>query len=238
MRFYTGTQFPAEYRNQMFIAEHGSWNRSHKIGYRVTLVKLDGGGRVQSYQPFAEGWLQGESAWGTPGRRAGGAGRLAPGIRRTRQASSTASATAAEGRLRERPRRAIVAPPGCMHVHVSGPSAVPPTSMAPARKSTASPRRAKTAPARSADSEADALATYARRGPECAYANVRMLGRIVGAFYDEALKPVDLRASQLALLWAILACEPVDRKDARARHAHGIRRRCRAPWSTCARKGS
>jgi DNA-binding MarR family transcriptional regulator len=84
--------------------------------------------------------------------------------------------------------------------------------MAPARKSTASPRRAKTAPARSADSEAHALATYARRGPECAYANVRMLGRIVGAFYDEALKPVDLRASQLALLWAILACEPVDRK--------------------------
>jgi glucose/arabinose dehydrogenase len=66
MRFYTGTQFPAEYRNQIFIAEHGSWNRSRKIGYRVTLVKLDGGGRVQSYQSFAEGWLQGESAWGRP----------------------------------------------------------------------------------------------------------------------------------------------------------------------------
>ena len=66
MRFYTGTQFPAEYRNQIFIAEHGSWNRSRKIGYRVTLVRLDGAGRVQSYQPFAEGWLQGESAWGRP----------------------------------------------------------------------------------------------------------------------------------------------------------------------------
>jgi len=66
MRFYTGGQFPAEYRNQIFIAEHGSWNRSRKIGYRVTLVKLDGGGKVQSYQPFAEGWLQGESAWGRP----------------------------------------------------------------------------------------------------------------------------------------------------------------------------
>jgi len=66
MRFYTGTQFPAEYRNQIFIAEHGSWNRSRKIGYRVTLVRVDADGRVQSYQPFAEGWLQGESAWGRP----------------------------------------------------------------------------------------------------------------------------------------------------------------------------
>jgi glucose/arabinose dehydrogenase len=35
MRFYTGTMFPAEYRNQIFIAEHGSWNRSKKIGYRI-----------------------------------------------------------------------------------------------------------------------------------------------------------------------------------------------------------
>jgi glucose/arabinose dehydrogenase len=66
MRFYTGSQFPAEYRNQVFIAEHGSWNRSRKIGYRVTLVRLDSNGRAQSYQPFAEGWLQGESAWGRP----------------------------------------------------------------------------------------------------------------------------------------------------------------------------
>jgi glucose/arabinose dehydrogenase len=66
MRFYTGTQFPVEYRNQVFIAEHGSWNRTHKIGYRVTLVRLDANGHVQSYQPFAEGWLQGESAWGRP----------------------------------------------------------------------------------------------------------------------------------------------------------------------------
>ena len=66
MRFYTGTQFPAAYRNQIFIAEHGSWNRSHKIGYRVTLVRLDAGGKAVSYEPFAEGWLQGESAWGRP----------------------------------------------------------------------------------------------------------------------------------------------------------------------------
>lgn len=65
MRFYRGTQFPAEYRHQIFIAEHGSWNRSKKIGYRISVVRLEGG-RAVSYKPFAEGWLQGESAWGRP----------------------------------------------------------------------------------------------------------------------------------------------------------------------------
>jgi len=65
MRFYTGTQFPAEYRNNVFIAEHGSWNRSSKIGYRVKRVIVEGGKAVRQ-QVFAEGWLQGESAWGRP----------------------------------------------------------------------------------------------------------------------------------------------------------------------------
>ena len=65
MRFYTGTQFPAAYRGRVFIAEHGSWNRSRKIGYRVTMVTLDGD-RAVRYEPFAEGWLQGESVWGRP----------------------------------------------------------------------------------------------------------------------------------------------------------------------------
>jgi glucose/arabinose dehydrogenase len=65
MRFYTGSQFPAAYRNRVFIAEHGSWNRSAKIGYRVTMVTLDGDKAVR-YEPFAEGWLQGQSAWGRP----------------------------------------------------------------------------------------------------------------------------------------------------------------------------
>jgi glucose/arabinose dehydrogenase len=65
MRFYTGSMFPAKYRKQIFIAEHGSWNRSRKIGYRVMLVRLEGD-RAVSYEPFAEGWLQGESAWGRP----------------------------------------------------------------------------------------------------------------------------------------------------------------------------
>jgi len=65
MRFYTGTQFPPAYRNQIFIAEHGSWNRSRKIGYRVTLVRLQDN-RAVSYEPFATGWLQGETFWGRP----------------------------------------------------------------------------------------------------------------------------------------------------------------------------
>ena len=66
MRFYTGTQFPERYRGQLFIAEHGSWNRSAKIGYRVTVVSVDATGKAISYEPFAEGWLQGQQAWGRP----------------------------------------------------------------------------------------------------------------------------------------------------------------------------
>jgi glucose/arabinose dehydrogenase len=65
MRFYTGEQFPEEYRGQIFIAEHGSWNRLEPIGYRVMTVSLENGTPV-SYEVFAEGWLQGRDAWGRP----------------------------------------------------------------------------------------------------------------------------------------------------------------------------
>lgn len=65
MRFYTGSMFPARYRNQIFIAEHGSWNRSAPIGYRITLVELKEN-RPTSYQTFAEGWLQSGKASGRP----------------------------------------------------------------------------------------------------------------------------------------------------------------------------
>lgn len=66
MIFYTGSMFPDEYKNQVFIAEHGSWNRSKKIGYRVTLVRIEGNKPV-SYEPFIEGWLrEDESVWGRP----------------------------------------------------------------------------------------------------------------------------------------------------------------------------
>ncbi|HEX4331238.1 MAG TPA: PQQ-dependent sugar dehydrogenase [Usitatibacter sp.] len=66
MRFYTGSQFPAEYRNNIFIAEHGSWNRSKKTGYNISRVVLDAKGKVVKYEPFITGWLQGEEFWGRP----------------------------------------------------------------------------------------------------------------------------------------------------------------------------
>jgi glucose/arabinose dehydrogenase len=65
VKFYTGTAFPESYRNQVFIAEHGSWNRSEKSGYRITLVKLDGEKAV-SYQPFASGFNRGNEVYGRP----------------------------------------------------------------------------------------------------------------------------------------------------------------------------
>jgi len=65
MRFYTGNMFPQEYKNQIFIAEHGSWNRSEKIGYRITIVKLNDNKPV-SYKPFATGWLKGNTVSGRP----------------------------------------------------------------------------------------------------------------------------------------------------------------------------
>ena len=66
MRFYTGKMFPAEYQNQVFIAEHGSWNRSHKVGYQIVRVKLSADGKTSTKEVFASGWLQGEKAWGRP----------------------------------------------------------------------------------------------------------------------------------------------------------------------------
>ncbi|MBT5946165.1 MAG: sorbosone dehydrogenase family protein [Nitrospinaceae bacterium] len=65
MRFYKGDMFPPRYRGQIFIAEHGSWNRSTPIGYRVRLVRLDNGRHV-SYENFASGWLKKGKAWGRP----------------------------------------------------------------------------------------------------------------------------------------------------------------------------
>lgn len=56
MRFYTGKQFPAEYKNQLFVAQHGSWNRSVPDGYRIALVKFKRGEPV-SEQVFISGWL-------------------------------------------------------------------------------------------------------------------------------------------------------------------------------------
>jgi glucose/arabinose dehydrogenase len=65
MRFYTGTIFPPEYRQQIFIAEHGSWNRKKKVGYRIVTVTIRNGAAVAE-DVFAQGWLEGEYAWGRP----------------------------------------------------------------------------------------------------------------------------------------------------------------------------
>ena len=65
VKFYTGTMFPEEYRGQVLIAEHGSWNRSKKIGYRVSIVRMEEGQPV-SYDVFADGWLEGQETKGRP----------------------------------------------------------------------------------------------------------------------------------------------------------------------------
>lgn len=65
MRFYNGKMFPDFYQNQIFIAEHGSWNRTSPIGYRISLVRLDKNQAI-AYEVFAEGWLKNGQAWGRP----------------------------------------------------------------------------------------------------------------------------------------------------------------------------
>ena len=65
MKFYTGDMFPSQYKNTVFIAEHGSWNRTKPIGYRITQVQFDANNKP-SYSTFAEGWLGAEKAWGRP----------------------------------------------------------------------------------------------------------------------------------------------------------------------------
>ncbi len=66
LEFYHGENFPDMYRNQILIAEHGSWNRAEKIGYRISMVTLDETGNSTGYSTFIDGWLQGQEAWGRP----------------------------------------------------------------------------------------------------------------------------------------------------------------------------
>jgi len=66
LRFYTGSMFPEPMKNQLIIAEHGSWNRSAPLGYRLMVVRLDGSQPV-AYEVFAEGWLKPNGKpWGRP----------------------------------------------------------------------------------------------------------------------------------------------------------------------------
>ncbi|HEX7788264.1 MAG TPA: PQQ-dependent sugar dehydrogenase [Methylomirabilota bacterium] len=65
VQFYTGSMFPADYKNRLFLAQRGSWNRTQKSGFRVMTATLTQGG-APKYEVFAEGWLQGNEIWGRP----------------------------------------------------------------------------------------------------------------------------------------------------------------------------
>ena len=64
--FYDNIKFPSKYQNSIFIALHGSWNRTKKTGYKVVFIKLDENGNYVSQEDFITGWLSNESAWGRP----------------------------------------------------------------------------------------------------------------------------------------------------------------------------
>merc|ERR1712228_562950 len=71
IKFYAGystTNWPEKYLNSVFVAEHGSWNRPNKIGYRVVSVMLDDNDEVIEHNVFADGWIVKEtnSFWGRP----------------------------------------------------------------------------------------------------------------------------------------------------------------------------
>lgn len=67
LKFYTGDMFPASYKNQIILAEHGSWNRSKKSGYKLSLVKIVNG-KSAGYETFAQGWMDDatQKVWGRP----------------------------------------------------------------------------------------------------------------------------------------------------------------------------
>jgi glucose/arabinose dehydrogenase len=66
MRFYTGNMFPKSYKNVIFVARHGSWNRSKKFGGDVAVVKLNKDGTVKSVEPFLTGFLENNNYVGRP----------------------------------------------------------------------------------------------------------------------------------------------------------------------------
>lgn len=66
MRFYSGKMFPAAYKNAIFIARHGSWNKSQKLGGDVVVAKLNKDGTVKSVEPFLTGFLENNNYLGRP----------------------------------------------------------------------------------------------------------------------------------------------------------------------------
>lgn len=67
LKFYTGSMFPASYKGRLFVAEHGSWNRSNKSGYVVAVVNVEGN-KSAGHEVFASGWLNDDTqkVWGRP----------------------------------------------------------------------------------------------------------------------------------------------------------------------------
>ncbi len=67
LTFYTGKQFPREYQGMIFAAEHGSWNRSHRTGYKVICVPLKNGKATGEYMDFLTGFVADDGdVWGRP----------------------------------------------------------------------------------------------------------------------------------------------------------------------------
>ena len=65
--FYEGDMFPNDMKGDVFLAQHGSWNRSEPVGYRVVRVRFDNHGNPTGREPFIEGWLEADgSKWGRP----------------------------------------------------------------------------------------------------------------------------------------------------------------------------
>jgi hypothetical protein len=71
MRFYTGSMFPAEYKNAIFIARHRSWNRTKKVGGDIVVAKLNGDGTVKAIEPFLTGLLDDNQICRPADRRCG-----------------------------------------------------------------------------------------------------------------------------------------------------------------------
>ena len=65
LEFYSGEVFPAAYQGDLFVAFHGSWNRSQPVGYKIVRIPI-GGDRIGPVEDFAVGWLEGGNSWGRP----------------------------------------------------------------------------------------------------------------------------------------------------------------------------
>ncbi len=66
IEFYDGAMFPAEYKNDAFVAQHGSWNRTEPVGYRIMRIRFDDEGNAVGKEVFADGWLSDGAAVGRP----------------------------------------------------------------------------------------------------------------------------------------------------------------------------